>query len=342
MRIFIDATALCADEPLALCRIEGRPVIEYFFVMAKKLRAGHVSVKLPAEAREDVKRLADKYFKEGTFTFSDMQEGAFDLAMDIKNFYDPAKVRKEYDAKGELSGALIWTVNSVEDLKACESEYVRTKWFPIGRYYIVPISKFLASRIAKTGMTANQVTLVSFILGMLSGVLLFFNDPMCYFLAALCHLLFWILDITDGKVARLKRSVSAFGKWFDPVAGEIVDYFVHFCIVLSLYMRTGLVVFIWIGMFYFIGKHLTLFAMQMGSQVLAKEKAEGLPFMSGNGFMSAAPKIAHLVHDADIRVHVMCLFMLLNMTAIPLIVYAVYFNLWFAVKFAMETKRGLL
>jgi len=74
----------------------------------------------------------------------------------------------------------------------------------------------------KTSITANQVTLIDHIVGVIGCVLLSFD----YWLPILGGVLLqlWILlDLVDGEVARYRRTSSLRGKHFDRLGHNIVE-----------------------------------------------------------------------------------------------------------------------
>jgi phosphatidylglycerophosphate synthase len=87
---------------------------------------------------------------------------------------------------------------------------------------------FLARLIAKTGMTANQVTWLAFVLGILSASSLTFKWNL---LAIFLLWLSGLMDVLDGTVARLKGTSSKKGAYMD----LILDRMVEASIILAFY-----------------------------------------------------------------------------------------------------------
>lgn len=87
------------------------------------------------------------------------------------------------------------------------------------RKYVQPIIKSGANLFIKLGFNANQVTVIAFILGMLSGVFVYFGKEVL----SLCFL--WVsgyLDAVDGTIAREKGS-TPFGTVMDITFDRIVE-----------------------------------------------------------------------------------------------------------------------
>lgn len=87
------------------------------------------------------------------------------------------------------------------------------------RKYVQPGIKLGAKICMKLGLSANQVTQIALVLGLLSGVLVYFGYPVL----ALCSL--WVsgyLDAVDGTIAREKGS-TLFGTVMDITFDRIVE-----------------------------------------------------------------------------------------------------------------------
>ncbi|KIQ94282.1 Inner membrane protein YnjF [Anoxybacillus thermarum] len=87
------------------------------------------------------------------------------------------------------------------------------------RKYVQPFIETTASRLLKMGLTANQVTMMSFLVGLSSGILFYLN----YVVAAVIVL--WMsgfLDAVDGTMAR-KTNVSPWGTVMDVTFDRIVE-----------------------------------------------------------------------------------------------------------------------
>ena len=78
----------------------------------------------------------------------------------------------------------------------------------------------LGKGIVSCSITANQVTLCAFLLGLLAAVSVSFNYPMAAFV------FLWlsgIADVLDGTVARLTNAVHPFGAYTDLISDRLVE-----------------------------------------------------------------------------------------------------------------------
>ncbi|PDP85252.1 phosphatidylglycerophosphate synthase [Glycomyces fuscus] len=93
----------------------------------------------------------------------------------------------------------------------------RDSWWTV--YLVDPIAVRLVRLVAnRTSITPNQLTVVALFLGL--GAAVCFSLGYRHFLAlgALLYLLSFLMDCTDGKLARLTGSESLFGSWMDYVS----------------------------------------------------------------------------------------------------------------------------
>ncbi|MGM7680917.1 CDP-alcohol phosphatidyltransferase family protein [Cytobacillus sp. Hm23] len=97
------------------------------------------------------------------------------------------------------------------------------------RKYVQPIFQRSAKGLLKIGLTANQTTVISFVIGITTGVFIYFD----YTVLALIAL--WIsgfLDAVDGTMARLTKP-SPFGTVLDVTFDRIVEI----SVILGLALR---------------------------------------------------------------------------------------------------------
>jgi phosphatidylglycerophosphate synthase len=97
------------------------------------------------------------------------------------------------------------------------------------RKYVQPIIKLVAKLFIKFGFTANQVTFIAFILGIIAALtyLAGFTIP--------ALIILWIsglLDAVDGTIARETQSSSPFGTVMDVTLDRVVE--IALMIVLAL------------------------------------------------------------------------------------------------------------
>jgi len=95
----------------------------------------------------------------------------------------------------------------------------------ISRNFNRYISLFISSYLIKTPITANQITFIVLLIGLLSGYLASLGGYTSFLIAAILFELTSILDGVDGEISKLRFTASKFGQWFDTI-GDNVTYVV--------------------------------------------------------------------------------------------------------------------
>lgn len=88
------------------------------------------------------------------------------------------------------------------------------------RKYIDPIIDRIAKKIASLKISANAITFMSLVIGIIGAIFLYFRY------AAVSIVLLWLsgfCDVLDGAVARLSGKKSMLGAQFDIVSDRIVE-----------------------------------------------------------------------------------------------------------------------
>lgn len=86
--------------------------------------------------------------------------------------------------------------------------------------------------------SANQITIVSGICGIVGSLLLISNSYLALLLSALFIQLFSVLDLVDGNIARIKKIESKFGQWLDIFFDKLVDFIIILTSSLGVYINT--------------------------------------------------------------------------------------------------------
>ncbi len=110
---------------------------------------------------------------------------------------------------------------------------------PMDRLVTRFISRHLTRLLIKTALTPNQVTFLSFLIGL--GSAWFFYQGTYYsgITGSLLFLLSAWVDCTDGEIARLKFMETSWGARFDIFCDNIVHFFVFYSIGMGLFFMKG-------------------------------------------------------------------------------------------------------
>ena len=101
------------------------------------------------------------------------------------------------------------------------------------------ISRQLTRLFLLTGLTPNQITFLSLIIGLCAAWNFFQGTYNSNLTGAILLLVSAWVDCTDGEIARLKFMESEAGARFDIFCDNIVHFFVFFSIGMGLFFQTG-------------------------------------------------------------------------------------------------------
>ena len=113
-------------------------------------------------------------------------------------------------------------------LKSMDTEEHIDLWF------YRPLGFAWAKLFAWLGVTPNVVTILSIILGVAGGVLLYFGaSPLLWLNYVGIFLIIWAntYDSADGQLARLTKQYSRLGRILDGVSGDLWFFAIYFALV---------------------------------------------------------------------------------------------------------------
>ena len=117
--------------------------------------------------------------------------------------------------------------------------------YPVDKYFYRKLSRPTARILYKLKFEPNQVTLLSFILGILSGFIFYYR---MFIFGLIVLFISEILDCADGDLARLKKKVGKKGEYLDSFLDRIVEAFVFYGLILtnpSQLMLVGTLALFW-------------------------------------------------------------------------------------------------
>ena len=104
------------------------------------------------------------------------------------------------------------------------------------QYFFRPISFNITFVLLKFNLTANQVTVMSFFLG-LGGMVCFISGGRLLFsLGVILYLLSLILDFVDGNIARVTDTATYYGKFLDGAVNAVIEIMLPFSVAVGLYL----------------------------------------------------------------------------------------------------------
>lgn len=90
-----------------------------------------------------------------------------------------------------------------------------------------------------TPITANQVTLVSFFVGLIGIIFFGLISPVSFLWGAILLQVWYLLDHVDGQVARYRKTASLSGRFFDYVMHHIIHMIILFSLGIYSYRMSG-------------------------------------------------------------------------------------------------------
>ncbi|MBW1982213.1 MAG: NTP transferase domain-containing protein [Deltaproteobacteria bacterium] len=126
-------------------------------------------------------------------------------------------------------GGKFWVdVDEPGDLLRAENELLKqVRHKPhdgmVARYVNRPLSVRISKRIARTSITPNQVTVLSFLLAVIGAAFFTIKGYLAMLLGGLLSQAASIVDGCDGELARLKYCESEYGGWLDAVLDRYAD-----------------------------------------------------------------------------------------------------------------------
>lgn len=99
-----------------------------------------------------------------------------------------------------------------------------------GYWVVRQVSYYLAWLFLKLGISANSVTFMGFISGLVGCGLLAFGSHVSIIIGALLINLWALFDYVDGNIARYSGSVTKYGEFIDNISGYIIETLLFICI----------------------------------------------------------------------------------------------------------------
>ncbi|MFX0067933.1 MAG: CDP-alcohol phosphatidyltransferase family protein [Promethearchaeota archaeon] len=187
----------------------------------------------------------------------------------------------------------------------------------INRKFSRPLARFL-TKYPK--ITPNQISVVSFAVGGLSGISFFFYQPI---LGGILAQLSSIFDGVDGDLAILTDKTSSFGGFLDSVLDRYADFIILFGISCSILIPFPS----WEVL-------LIVFAASFGSLMVSYSRAlieSNLKIVFRSGFSGYAA-------NRDVRLFIIMICGILNQIFVALLILAIITNL-VIIKRIYDSKR---
>jgi CDP-L-myo-inositol myo-inositolphosphotransferase len=256
-----------------------------------------------------------------------LDKSIFEVADRFKN-YEELKVSdivKAARIKVSLVNGNFWMdVDTEDDLKRANYLLVRTSVKSIGdgfvsRYLNRKISTRISSKLVNK-VSPNQMTMVSFFVGLLSALFVFVDVR----IAGLVYQISSILDGCDGEIARASLRQSRFGGYADSILDRYVDFLFLTAVAILNPSSLPIVIF-------------AIFGGVMVSYSTEKYRAD----FAGNIY-AEIPAVKYLIGKRDERVFLIMVFCLFGLIYEMFLLIALITNLRVVLTLLLVERRKRL
>ena len=216
-------------------------------------------------------------------------------------------------------------IKKPEDFKILHEAQMRNSGLhhdsTITRILSRPVSRVLTRMFLNTPISPNQITLISFFLGLASAFLFsrgYYESSVIA--SALLVLSTWI-DGADGEIARLKFMESDIGKKLDLYCDNIIHFLVFTAIGYGVFLKTSETLFLYLGSLAGLGG---LLAFLLLSPILLKKRSPEKQFSH-----ISEPELAEKFANRDF-IHFLLLVSLIDQLEIFIAVAAIGANIFAA------------
>jgi phosphatidylglycerophosphate synthase len=123
-------------------------------------------------------------------------------------------------------------------VRKAESRFV-PRILQINKYFNRPVASLIVRAVFKTRVTANQLTVLSFLIGLGGAFCLFQGQAKLFLVGGVLVQLASVVDCADGMLARARRQESRFGAYLDLVFDRIMEFFLITGTAYGVYRATG-------------------------------------------------------------------------------------------------------
>lgn len=337
VHVVIDAQPRGPRGLLAAEVILGRSMLCHLIDLAAQvsLMREPITIHAPENEHRELRALAGRSLERSVQLVAD-PPSAEAAVLRTDRFYDKARLKRGLLAGRSPETAVVWRLDRIESLLTAEEELKRRiSYQPLGKYWAFPIARWLAESLCSTWVRPNHLTLATAALMLGVAALVAAGPPgwIGQAAAAVALALALVLDTTDGRLARLQGTASAFGRWLDQILDELGDLALHGAIAWAAYIANGRPLWLALGILYASGKYLFLVQSLLGDE-LEREGGGDQPLSRSSLQQAIADPIrstgrfaawARLAGHADVRWHLWILLALAGRLDAALLGYASYF-----------------
>jgi len=123
--------------------------------------------------------------------------------------------------------------NVIKKIKEQLKNHKYTNFY--GDYLVRKVSVYVTWLFLHTNITANQISVLSAVIGALGALLLLARNPIYWLLGFLMFQVFILFDCVDGEMSRYRKTTSELGKKLEHIALSILNFLFFICAGLGMY-----------------------------------------------------------------------------------------------------------
>jgi choline kinase/phosphatidylglycerophosphate synthase len=232
-----------------------------------------------------------------------------------------------YDA----SASFWFDVDTKEDLEKAEVVLLKSLIKPSDGFISKNLNRKISTRISKylvnTGITPNQMTLISFLTALISTTSFSFGVYIYVAVGGVLAQLASILDGCDGEIARLKFAQSSYGSWLDACLDRYADFLIILGMAYGYWIVHKDVFILFIGFLCIAGSFMMAYTPTRYEEAFKEKfKSKGIRIPMGR----------------DVRLFIVFLTGISNQILYSLILLAILTNLVTVTRFTQHRKERAL
>lgn len=174
----------------------------------------------------------------------------------------------------DISGKFWCDIDTQESLEYAKKEIMESLEKPtdglISKYINRRISKRITKKIVNTNLAPTQITIISFILALVSAAFFFLGEYKYLIIGGILAQFSSIIDGCDGEVARLKFLTTDYGAFVDSILDRYADAIIILGLIFGYWMLQGSISVWIIGLFALIGSFMISYTNARFEEIFEK------------------------------------------------------------------------
>lgn len=227
-KILLNTSYEIDSKPLALENILSQPWIINFIEMINYSNAlTRLHIMTDQKFEKKIRAVIDEYYPNNNISFTNqlpIDKNNFVIVDLNKMYWRRLFLKCIMKGDSNIESAVFSQITIKSDLIIAEDFSKRESaghgtW--ILRHIYRPIGYSIAKILYRTPVTPNMITFLALTLTLTSSILIALDNYFLGIIAAFFLHVFFVFDVVDGILSRLRKSNSNFGDWFDTTTDNI-------------------------------------------------------------------------------------------------------------------------